>query len=286
MKISVYSLLASIALSLTMQSINAQSTTGSQLQLPPANIKIDGAITEWGDSLRYYNAEKKLNYSLANDTENIYVALRLSDRSEQLRVLRSGLTLSINTKGKKKEMYSMTFPVANENEPAALTGAPAQTGMPDDRDEMMRARLTKLRNIKVTGFPDIESDIITTANTYGIKAAITYDDNGHLNYEAAIPLKFFHADDIAKTEWAFNFRINGITRPANKPAGEAENQMGGRGGMGGGRGGMGGGGMRGGRGGMGGGMRGGGMQGSQPSIDRSEMSKSVDFWEKFYLSGN
>jgi hypothetical protein len=149
----------------------------------------------------------------------------------------------------------------------------------EERDELLKARITRLRDIKVTGFKDIEGEMITTSNTYGIKAAIDYDDNGYLVYEAAIPLKFFHIDDLSKNEWAFNFKINGVTMPEHKNPEGGDNS----GGHGGGRGGgMGGGGGRGGHGGRGGGQHGGGgNMGSSP--DRSELTKSEDFWEKFYL---
>ena len=107
-----------------------------------------------------------------------------------------------------------------------------------------------------------------------------YDKDGYLVLEAAIPLKFFHADDLLKNEWAFNFKINGITRPSqnnNSDAGEGGSGRGGRGGSGG----FGGGG--GGRGGHGGG-RGGQHPNNGQQTDRSEMSKTIDFWEKFYLA--
>lgn len=151
-----------------------------------------------------------------------------------------------------------------------------------DRDELMRERLTTLRGIKVAGFKDIEGDMITTSNTYGIQTAINYDENGNLVCEAAIPLKFFNGADPAKNEWAFNFKINGFTRPAaNTGGGEQEGGegRGGRGGGmgGGGRGGMGGGGMGGGRGGRGGSH----SQAGDPG--QSEMFKSSDFWTKFYF---
>ena len=147
--------------------------------------------------------------------------------------------------------------------------------------------------MKVTGFKDIDYDIITTTNSYGFKAALDYDTEGNIVYEAAIPLKFFDAADIAKGEWAFNFKVNGITRPSgangdgDRPEGGMSGGRGGRGGMGGGgRGGMGGGGMAGGggRGGRGGGMGRGGRAAGGEAIDRSSLSKSEDFWAKFYLS--
>ena len=135
--------------------------------------------------------------------------------------------------------------------------------------------LTSLRGIKVEGFKDIEGDMITTSNTYGIQTAINYDENGNLVCEAAIPLKFFHVDNLSKNEWAFNFKINGISRPrTNTSSDEQAERPGGRGGMGG---------MGGGRGGRGGG-RGGSRSQSSLGSDRGEMGKSEDFWDKFYLA--
>lgn len=274
----------------------AQSGQHSSNMAPvPGKITIDGNLNDWGDSLRYYNPEKKLNYTLANDQQNLYLAIRFNDRMEQERIMRAGLTWSVNPKGKKKDAYSLTFPVAEQNgaQIQALP-KPEDNNTPEqrermNRDEMRKARLTQLRNMKVTGFKDIDYDIITTTNSYGFKAALNFDEEGNLIYEAAIPLKFFEADDIVKNEWAFNIKVNGISRPSggnSEGRGPGGVGMGGRGGrMGGGmgRGGMGGGmGMAGGGGGMGrGGMRGGNSGGD---FDRSTLTKSEDFWEKFYLS--
>lgn len=259
-------------------SVNLAGAQNGSLPRPPAGIVIDGDLHEWGDSLKHYNPELMLGYDLANDRDNIYIAIRISDPSEQARVLRNGFTVGINTTGKKKDTYSITFPVGgNESALQQATQQLDNDNAPQDHDEMMRAKLTKLRNIKVTGFKDVESEVITTANTYGFKTAMSYDEKGYLLYEAAVPLKFFDLSDAGKAGWAFNFKVNGFkqTRTDVDSGGMQGGGMG-RGGMGGGgRGGMGGGrgGMGGGRGGM---NRSGGTLGSN-----NEMSKTVDFWDKF-----
>jgi len=248
------------------QDRSAQNT----LKLPPPGITIDGDVKDWGDSLRYLNADKHITYSLANDKDNLYMAIRINDYGEQMMVLNAGLTFAIDTRGKKKESFTVTFPVGEE-------GGPTNFGIPrkddsgnqpeQDHDQLVQAELTKLRHIKVTGFSDIEGTLITTSNTYGIKTALDYDKEGYLVCEAAIPLKFFHADNITKNEWAFNFRINGISRP-----GEQNHESGGQEGQG--------------RGGRGGGFGGGGGHGGgfgEGPQQRSELAKSIDFWEKFYL---
>ncbi|MEN0055233.1 MAG: hypothetical protein AAGC65_16280 [Mucilaginibacter sp.] len=265
--------------------VNAQSAKTDQTTLKtPANpIVVDGSLKDWGDTLRYFNDEKKIGYTLANDKTMLYAVVRISDRLNEIRTLNAGITLGIDTKGKKKESFSLTFPLADPGSPPEFGKRSNQDGeiTKEDRDELMRERVTKLRNIKVEGFKDIEGDMITTSNTYGIKAAIDYDDQGNLIYEMAIPLQFFHTDDITKNEWAFNFKINGIQRPKGEGAENPDHQSGGFGG-GSGRGGRGGGMGGGGRGGRGGRGGGGGFGGGQAG--RSEISQSVDFWEKFYLA--
>jgi hypothetical protein len=263
---------------------HAQDKAG-QLQSPPQGIAIDGSLKEWGDSLRYYNTDKKINYSLANDKDNLYMAVRINDFSEQVRIVNAGLTFSIDPKGKKKESFTITYPLGANNTLLHIGMKRDDDGglSADDESELTQAKLTTLRQMKVTGFKDIEGDMITTSNTYGIKADFDFDKDGYLVYELAIPLKFFPAEDLAKNEWAFNFKINGISKPA--PSGNDQDgpskpgSGGGFGGGGGGRGGMGGGG----RGMHGGGGRG-GMRGGGQSTDRGELGKSVDFWEKYYLA--
>ncbi|OOQ59505.1 hypothetical protein [Mucilaginibacter pedocola] len=271
----------------------AQNKNDKPTLQPPANaIVIDGKLNDWGDSLRYLNEEKKIPYTIANDNNNIYVALRISDHAEQRRALMAGITFSIDPKGKKKETFSVTFPYTDpEAMPAERVQAPPTDGQPpqpgsdDDRQERMQALLTRTKQIKATGFADVLNEVMTTANTYGIKTALGIDNEGFLVFEAAVPISMLHVDKPEKNEWAFNIKINGFSRPkdGDRPEGGRGGGMGGpggMGGMGGGRGGMGGGGGR--RG--GGGMRG-NRGGDGGSYNRSEASKPVDFWEKYYLAG-
>jgi len=252
----------------------------SFVKVPVKQISIDGNIKDWGDSLHYYNAESNVRYGFAADKDNLFFAVRIDDRSEAIRILKAGLTLSFDPKGKKKGAYSITFPLNT------MTTAPDLKIQPDnfteitqaDRDELAREIITSLRGIKVEGFKDIEGDMITTSNSYGIKTVIAYDEKGNLICEAAIALKLLHLDDHSKADWLYDVKINGITHPTEKhegagPGGQPGMNGGGSGmgGMGGGRGGMGGG-----RGGMGGG-RGGEHTQMQPATPGGALSKSVEF---------
>src|ERR1700730_15760918 len=71
----------------------------SVLKAPPATISIDGSLNDWNDSLQYLNAENNIRYTLSNDKENLYFALRITDPYEIVRVLKSGIRVSMDPKG-------------------------------------------------------------------------------------------------------------------------------------------------------------------------------------------
>ncbi len=270
--------------SITVSNAQVAKSDPSVLKTPPANITIDANLKDWGDSLQYFNAENNIRYGFSNDKDNLYFAVRIDDRSEAIRILKAGITLSFDPKGKKKSAYSITFPLNTQVSTPLLTVKQDNFNevTEADRDELEKEIMTTLRGIKVEGFKDIEGDMITIANTYGIKTAINYDDKGNLVCEASIALKLLHLDDRSKTEWIYDVKINGISRQAPKMDGDNGNAGGGgRGGMsggGGGRGGMGGGGGRGGR---GGGNR---QAATNAGTDGGILAKSIDFSGKFYLS--
>lgn len=201
---------------LLFASSKGSAQTTATLQAPPPNIIIDGNIKEWGDSLRYYNADNKIGYAIANDKQNLYIAVCITNRIQQIRALKAGITFSADTRGKKRNSCSLTFPLNLGRDNTGLNLSTLNFGpvTQPDRDELVRQLATTLKGIKLEGFKDIKNGITTLANANGMRAAVNYNEQGNLVYEAAIPLKYFHVDDLEKNEWAFNFQINGLTAPA------------------------------------------------------------------------
>lgn len=279
MKISSV-LLLMIGCSVSFFTAEAQSKSIKNLKKSNQDIVVDGNIKDWGDSLSNYNPDKKIHYALAENQENLYFAIRIENRGQQEQAMRNGITLAFNPEGKKKETYSLTFPSPDRDEnslfimPKADHAITEQQLKQEDMEERRKADLLKLRDIQVKGFPDVETDHITTANTYGIKTVLQFDDSGALVYEAAIPVKMLHSDLNSKP-WVFDIKINSFTsgntnKDGLKPPGD-------NGGMGG----MGRGGMRGG-GGMGrGGMNRGGIGNIGSYTDQSNAGKAVEIKDKF-----
>ncbi|WP_461450824.1 hypothetical protein [Mucilaginibacter sp.] len=277
MKKTIIYIISFFALQIGLYNIsNAQDMPQFHLKPAPATVVVDGDVKEWGDSLSYYSPEERLKYTIANNKDTLYLAVKIFDRSEIVRVLNAGLTFSIDTRGKKKETFSLTYPLnVGGGNKMIINRSPGENEVvsQEERDQLEQEKITTLRGIKVIGYKDVEDDMITTSNTYGIRTAVNYDDAGNLIYEEAIPLKFFHADLTGL--WAFDIKINGIQRPQPTST-DGESNNGGGGGRNGG-GGMGGGGRH-------GGGRGGNKGGGNAMANAGETSKTVDFWGKFYLA--
>ncbi|PTQ94831.1 hypothetical protein C8P68_10641 [Mucilaginibacter yixingensis] len=227
----------------------------------PAGTKVDGKLTEWGQGLAASNKTTLLNYTLANDDKNIYLVVKSTDQMNNRKILAGGITLSINTEGKKKEedAYALTFPVINrENMRNSFgrrgNGGPGQgsSSTPDSSAiANMRTALDEAKDINIRGFKDIPDSVISIYNEYSIKAAVSYDDSGNFIYELSVPLKLMGLKVGDTKQLAYNLKVNGVQFNRNR-----ENRDNNGGGQGGGRGGFGGGGNGGG--GNGGGGNGGG----------------------------
>lgn len=270
-----YNLILGLLCGFALQTM-AQANKKTSMQRAPANVNVDGKLTEWGDSLAMYDSKSKLNYTIANDDSNLYVVAYATDRMLRHKIMAGGITIAVNSEGKKHKTFNMTYPVPDK---MALM---SHRNEEEDPEQVQRPSLIESTTIRVSGFKDVESDVITTNNTYGFKASISFDDKHNLVYETAIPLKMLYLKHGKNNDLAINISINGVERPSGGPAqrrgGMEGGGIGGGGGMSGGGGMGGGGGRRGGR----GGNRGGGGQQQQP--DRSGMSESTDFWVDLALA--
>jgi uncharacterized membrane protein YgcG len=238
-----------------------------QMQKAPGSVSIDGSIKEWGDTLALYDAKTKLNYTVANNDTDLYVAIFSSDRQTIHKIMAGGITVSVNPDGKKNKKYSITYPIPDKGAIFTRPASADESDMPSKQPSLLQST-----SMKVAGFKDMESDVITTANTYGFKAAVKFDDQHNLGYEIAIPLKLLNLKAGKNNEFAINISVNAVERPQQTRRGEGGTMegIGGSGGFGGGR--MGGGGGRGGRGGAH------AMQNPQGQSTQTE-----DFWVKLAL---
>ena len=261
----------------------------------PVNTKIDAKLNEWGDNFQAFNKTTNIYYTMANDGNNLYLAIKSANQANNNKIIGGGITFTVNTDGKKKDnekdAFVMEFPVINyENlrtQMMSFRGTVGNNGPPDSAaiQSMRKKAVSAFKEVKLFGFKDISDSVISVYNEYGIKAFVDFDDKGSLAIEMALPLKYLQI--TSGTSFAYNIKLNGINLNKIMPGIMIAGGPGGAGFGGGNFGGGGGLGSAGGGSSAGvvAGPRGGGAAGMPRSMDdMMSMLSPTDFWGKYTLA--
>ncbi len=171
-------------------------------------ILIDGMLNDWNDSLGLYNDATKLYYNIANDDENIYLAIKNGAPESLTRILARGISFSANIENKKIPAM-ITFPLLDRT-----PGKKLNETEPPEPEEIQRRILERIKQIRVDGFKEIIDGGISLYNTYGIKAAAAFDSKNNLIQEIAIPLRLLGIEPGRTEPITYGIRINGFQGPA------------------------------------------------------------------------
>lgn len=274
---------AAIILILCLAACSPQIVYQSNWQSTP--VVADGVANEWKIPLRFYDPQTKLNYTISNDNDNLYVCIRATDVQSQVKIMRTGIQIWIDTTGRNKKQVGILFPLpgSSANDDYKNKKHNSQGKSSDDEGQpsasMHKAFLAQATEMQLTGFKAPMGGMTPLVNNDGIRLGMNWDTSDILIFEAIIPFKTFCTVNsaIAKT----------ISLGIFLNAAEGESGAGNHGGGGGhgseGSEGMGGGGMYGGGG--GGGMHGGGGRGGYgESVDKTGLYQTQSFWVNFHLA--
>ncbi|RZK39522.1 MAG: hypothetical protein EOO90_18635 [Pedobacter sp.] len=220
---------------------SAQKTPDVQTAglVAPSTIKIDGKATEWGDSFAADNKRTSLQYSLANDDKNLYLVIKASGVANINKIMAGGISFNVNIEGKKKEKesFSVTYPLVKRagrgqagGRPMGAQGAGGGQARPGgfgggagqnrpqltvaQRDSASlvqhKTQLATVKEIKVSGFKNIQDTLISIYNEYGVKTVANFDNTGAMIYELAIPLSLLELATDQGKEFAYQLKVNGM----------------------------------------------------------------------------
>lgn len=167
-------------------------------------VTADGISREWEIPLRYYDYNSKLQYTVTNDTSNLYICIRACDEISQKKIIRAGMQIWIDTSGKKKEVTGILFPLANlsngEYKKHSSYRDSSETKTPlfqkTDSKSIKRRYDRQPKEIQLVGFkPPIEGTVFLK-NGFGIIANIDWDSIGVMTYEAIIPFRTFYKNQL------------------------------------------------------------------------------------------
>jgi len=205
--------------------VNAQHLPGVQKGglRAPVNIKTDGKATEWKNKFQAFNNATEVFYTIANDDNNLYLAVQADKPAVINKIIRGGITLTVNhsTSKSDKQPALITFPILdNSKDGTAIIQSinkkandnPDTARVRKQTDSLTAATnkllIEKLKKIKVLGIKPIIDTFISIYNEEAIEGAALVDHKRALNVEIAIPLKYLGLSVDNTKPFAYNVKLN------------------------------------------------------------------------------
>ena len=164
----------------------------------PTPVTTDGKIDDWTLPLPYYDTDTRLNYTITNDDKNLYICFRTADVQAQMKLLKAGFTLWIDTKGKKNQLTGIRYPLPQSLLPdhGENLSTSSPRGEKRDMSKVGQRLLASQKQMELIGFKNTANGGNPNGMTFlrtneGIAVAMNADSTGELVYEATIPFKTF-----------------------------------------------------------------------------------------------
>ena len=147
---------------------HVQLSSTSRIDTTSITHLLDGNIGEWPEEKFTIDKSTKIRYAIDNDSQMLFLALNIPDKTTQQIIIQKGMSLFIDVKGKKKENHGVEFPLGMES-------------------------VSNIGNMKVFGFSNTEP-VPQNVKTEGtINIAMDWDSSYVLSIEYYIPLKMLES---------------------------------------------------------------------------------------------
>ena len=176
----------------------------------PSKVQADGDAKEWPVPLNYYDGDTKLQYTVSNDRQNIYICLKCADEKAQLKMIKGGVKIWIDTAGHNRNHVGIEYPMPNKEQYKKEEGL---TGL-------KRYFLAAPREMRLAGFKAPLGGTKSIDDKKDICVAMNWDSLKTLVYEAIIPFKTFYKDSLSYRDSLKVFGISVTVMGLDAPAGE------------------------------------------------------------------
>jgi hypothetical protein len=215
MQMKLFTVILTFQLLVTVGFSRAADPPGKEKKYPTCykeGIVVNGNSQEWENSLFSFNKQAQANYAIVNDTAAFYICIRIADDAAQMKVIRNGIEVRFNSKGKKKAEATLHFPIGGRPE---VTGR-LDPGNRSDRKTMHLMFLLQMQDMELSGFKSgVDGFQNIKSGKNGIVATVNWDSANVMVYEARIPFNVFVADVRAVEPLAVGIIIRGAVKPKN-----------------------------------------------------------------------
>ncbi|MCW3118237.1 MAG: hypothetical protein JWM28_2319, partial [Chitinophagaceae bacterium] len=166
-----------------------------------------------------------IKYAIDNDGANLYMAMNIANEGIQLKIMRMGMNMYIDLKGKKKEGRGITFPVkeekkADETQSVIKEESEARNNPQKKlQDKKVMRSMMALHQIymKIFGFEGSGSQDQGLSMPGSINVAFSWDSLDVLHIEWLVPLKMLgDISSLDQKEISVGWKLNGMY-PSDNP---------------------------------------------------------------------
>ncbi len=196
----------------------------------PTDVKVDGKAMEWDNKFQAYNKSTSILYTIANNTDNLFLVAQAIDKTTIDKILGGGITLTIsNAKDKTLAPVSITSPIIPPNK-SSTVGKFRTAGTDSLLIEVNKEISAAFKELHLKGVGAIPDSLISVYNEYGIKALGLMDINKAYTFELVVPIKYLsQLINAGGMDYkiqlnsikinAGNFTLNGVAAdPSTSPA--------------------------------------------------------------------
>jgi len=163
-------------------------------------VIIDGNNDEWPQPYSFTEeVDTRMQYAIANDATTLYLTIKTSDETTKMKLKLNGLTIFVDTTGRKMMPTSFGFSVLSNVKPAPRhrgKGEKTQdnTGSEDSATAAQNAKKLDIAGVQIIGTESYDGNYNIANNKAGISAAAAVNDYNELVWEIAIPFKCLFAN--------------------------------------------------------------------------------------------
>jgi hypothetical protein len=165
-------------------------------------VSIDCNINDWKLPLQFEDQTTKLNYSVSNDNNNLYICIQTDNDATVSGIIQRGLQLWLDTTGRKNHQVGIMCPIPqgkgyssdnNGRHQRTRNSENGQQAPPDTvwQNQQYRLLMESIKQMHISGFKTVPDGLVNLHDTSGIQLCINLYNYKVFVYEAAIPLKAF-----------------------------------------------------------------------------------------------
>jgi hypothetical protein len=185
---------------------------------------VDGNLDEWERPLKETQVYTGVQYNTGNDDKNFYLCIRINDKTIQRRIMGLGLSIYLDTLGKRKEKIGIGYPLALTQKQIETISFEASKGSFKINDRALdEAYANVCQEFELIGFveEDPEERIrVSNLASKELKTAMGFDHVGAMLCEFKIPLEQLFSGKMNYNE------IMSIGIKVNQPAADAADDPG------------------------------------------------------------